>query len=150
MRLPQKLQGFSLFELLVVMAILGILVIVFLTTYGTSRQNQALRVSAEEVADKIREAHIFSREQKNDVGWGIRKSGDNSYDLIKGEETAWISHSSSVLESDVTFDGDFFIWFDPGSGETVSTHTINLINQNGHTIVIEVLESGVTEVGIIS
>jgi len=147
MKLPFKTHGFTLFELLVVIAIMGTLSFAFLTTYNSSRQTQSLRVSAEEVADKLREAHVSSREQKESASWGVRKKGENSYETVKEDGGDQVVYSSGVLERGVDFDGDFEIWFELGSGKTDAQHTVRLIDTNGRRVEINVLETGVVEVG---
>lgn len=147
MKLPRNKNGFSLFEILIVFAIIGTIISVFAVINNNSRQTQALRVSSERVADKLREAHIYSREQKDDSAWGVRTSGGSDMSLIRENESGREVYLTSSLEKGVRFDSNYEIKFKPGSGETDNFVTIKLLGKDGHVVEVNVLRSGVIEVG---
>ena len=142
----KKSNGFTLIELILVTAIIGVITVPFIITYRNSRANQALRTSAEQVADHARSAHVFAREANEGNGWGITSTDDSSYAIVSGTETDWNEFSSYVLQPQITFTNDFFVWFEIGTGAIDSGQTIELSNLNGTKSKVDINENGVVEV----
>lgn len=142
-------KGFTIIELLLVISIIAIFIVSFVITYRTSRANQALRTSAEKYADVVRNAHVFAREAADKKGWGVVKNNDTQYSLISGSSTDWSVVTNYTLESQVVFEDDFFLWFDIGTGELESSQTVVLVVDGGKRIPIEILQTGIVNVGSI-
>ena len=142
-------KGFTLIELLLVISIIAAFSVSFFVTYRTSRANQALRTSGERYADIVRNAHVFAREAADKKGWGVVKRNDSQYSLVSGSASDWSVETHYSLETKVAFDGDFFLWFDIGTGELTQSETVVLKADNGKQISIEILETGIVNVGSI-
>lgn len=138
--------GITLVEILIVMAILGLLSFPLLITYQTSRAKQALRISTEVFADNLRTAHIFSREAKDEKSWGIKRDDRASYALVSKQTGDWQAEKVYKLENQVEFVGDFFVWFEIGTGETTSDLSLKLKNSKGHKLKVDILKKGTIEV----
>ena len=150
----QKLQGkfkdgFTLIEIIIVLAILGTMVFLFATNFRHSVANQSLRASAENFASDIRSVHIYAREVRDKKEWGIESADDKmSYMVVSGitiDDKEIVSKHE--LEEDTKFSGDVFVWFAAGTGETDSGKSISLESPYGGKIIIDVLINGVVEVG---
>jgi len=150
--LPKKFRfssGVTFIELLLVVVIISTLFIPFILTFRTTRSNQALRSSASELADTLRNAHVFAREAKDKVGWGVTNSSSTNYIVVTGKEDSYSQDSTHVLESGVTFESDFFLWFGIGTGEIESNQSIVLVGDNGKHLEVQVYKTGVVETGTI-
>jgi len=151
----QKLQGkyksgFTLIEVIIVLAILGTMVFLFATNFRQSISNQALRASAEKFASDIRSVHIYAREVKDKKEWGIENIDDVSYMIVSGttlDNREMVSKHK--LDGDTKFSDDTLIWFVAGTGETDSGKNISLESPYGGKIIVDVLINGVVEVGSI-
>ena len=152
----QKLQGkykggFTLIEVIIVLAILGTMVFLFATNYRHSISNQAFRASAEKFASDTRSVHIYAREVKDKKEWGIESMDDRAFYMIvsgttlDGREMV----SKHKLDGDTKFSEDALIWFTAGTGETDSGKNITLESSYGGKIIVDVLINGVVEVGSI-
>ena len=64
--------GFTLLEILIAFSVLVFLSIPLIVKYNSIRRVRALSVSAEEVANVARMAHVFSRDARNSRAWGIK------------------------------------------------------------------------------
>ena len=150
----QKLQGkykggFTLIEIIIVLAILGTMVFLFATNFRHSVANQALRASAENFASDIRSVHIYAREVKDKKEWGIESMDDQtSYMIVSGiipDDREMVSKHK--LDGNTKFSGDALVWFTAGTGETDSSESISLESPYGGKIIVDVLINGVVEVG---
>ncbi len=80
--------AFTLIEILLVIAIIGICSIAFFSTYNSSRANQALTTSTSQFADMVRRARVYSTQSKNtsDIpaypsSWGVKGSDERTFEL---------------------------------------------------------------------
>lgn len=145
--LSRYLSGFSLLELLIVIALIAVVASQVLHTWWTFSANQALAISADNFASSIKIAHIYAREAKDNNAWGIIRSSNNSYKLVAGLVNNPTVISSQTLESRIKFkSSDFSIWFDKGTGETSTENSIELTNSNGKTIKVKVIKTGLVEI----
>lgn len=140
-----RTKGFTFLEILLTIAIIGVLVVPFLITYGTSRRTQALRSSAEQLADSFRNAHVYAREATDQKSWGILRVDDTQYSLVSGSPDSYSSKTMYSLERDVFFVEDFEIWFGIGTGETDQFYTVVIEDKNGRQQEIEIYETGLIE-----
>lgn len=139
-------RGFTLVEILIVLALIAILTIPLVISYQNSRTTQALRTSAEELANQIRSAHVFAREANEQKGWGVVRTSDRTYSLVSGQRDSWMEVSSRRTENGVLITNDFFVWFDIATGETDSNYSIVLTTPNGITQTVSVVNTGLVEI----
>jgi|SRR3989344_1419782 len=138
--------AFSLIELVIVIALIGIFALFIGPPLGAARDQQALASSAEGLADRLREAHIFARNARDETDWGIRSLSSTSYALVSGTETSWHVEKTYDIDRRIAFTSDFVVWFSIGAGTSPVAETIELTNPRGRTIQIQVFESGVIDV----
>jgi len=137
--------AFTLIELVIVIALIGIFALFIGPPLGTARDNQALSAAAEMLADHMREAHIFARNTRNETAWGVRNLTTTTYALVSGTDASPHTEKSFELDRAIKFTGNFAVWFEVGTGAN-STQTIELINTHGRKLHVQVLESGVIDV----
>ncbi len=138
--------AFTIVEILIVFAILGIILIPAFSSYVRSRANQDLQGSGEELANVLRIAHIFSRELKDEVDWGVRQgSNESTYELVK-DQAVPVVDKSYTLHQDIGFSSNFTIWFQKNDGFIPSQQTIILQNKYSKVFKVTVLVTGVVEV----
>jgi len=143
----KKSRGFSLIEILIVVALLSLFVFPLYFSYIRSQANQALVASAESVADVVRSAHVFAREARDAKKWGVRSEGERGYALVSGTGENYQVAKMYSLEPMVDFEKGFFVVFEIGVGGTENGYQINLVNRYKRRMVVEILSSGVVEVG---
>lgn len=141
-----KKKGFTLVEILIVLALIAALSIPLIISYQNSRTTQALRTSAEELANQIRSAHVFAREANEQKGWGVVRTSDRTYSLVSGRRDSWTTVTTRKTENGVLIENDFFVWFDIASGETDSNYSIVLTTPNGITQTVSVVKTGLVEI----
>jgi prepilin-type N-terminal cleavage/methylation domain-containing protein len=140
------LRGLSLIELLIVVAIIGLVVLPLLVTYASHRTTQALYSSSDQVANHTRSVRIFSREAREQKEWGIKNVSENSYALYSTGASGLQIVQNYSLERGVSFTDDFDIRFEIGTGETEQEHIIGLQSSNDQSSSIFVSTTGVVEV----
>lgn len=133
----------TLIELMLVVSIISIISAAGFYLSSNFRTRQALTSSSDEVISNLRRAHVFSRESKDDMDWGIRRKSDTVYALVSRD----ISSSAEVLlyslHAPITFaPGNFEIWFDQGTGETANPITISMQSPKGEIRQIGITKSG--------
>ncbi|QQS39038.1 prepilin-type N-terminal cleavage/methylation domain-containing protein [Candidatus Woesebacteria bacterium] len=138
--------GFTLIEMLIAVSIIGVLIVPLVTTYRDSRNNQALNASAEALADHIRNAHVFAREANQKSNWGIINDTYVKYNVVSGNADSYTKESAFSLDPGITFDHNFTIWFEKGTGETINAASITLVNSKKKKITLEIFKTGVVEV----
>lgn len=142
----KKYPALTLVELLVVLAILAVVGVPSLLAVGRFRSQQALASSSEELAGALRRAHIFSRESKDDRSWGVAYKDKGTFVLLSGTPGDFVPEGEYALAAPAEFaGGDFAVWFDQGTGNTVGGVTVRLTTGSGQAEVV-VTESGVVEV----
>lgn len=138
-------KGFTLVELLVVVAIIGVMTIPLLLTYRSYRTSQALVASVQGVVNHARSAHIFSREARDQREWGVRSAGPTGYAIFSSGTVGKVDEQSYFLEPGVVFSQDFEILFKIGTGETDKDYNIELVNANGRVAQITIGQAGIVE-----
>lgn len=141
-----KYAGVTLIELLIVVAIIGLVFFPLLLTYRGYRTNQALLASAEEVANHARSVHIFSRESYKLREWGIKNSDSSNYSLYSSGASGELIENNYRLENNIYFEENFDVLFQIGSGEASLESAIKLIADNGQKMQVNINKSGVVEV----
>jgi len=138
--------GFTLVEILIVLTLIATLTVPLIISYQNSRTTQALRTSAEELANQVRSAHVFAREANEQKGWGILRTSETTYSLVSGEKYDWTVVTSRRTEHGVTFQNDFFIWFELATGETDMDYSIVLSTPKGITQTVNIVTTGLVEI----
>jgi prepilin-type N-terminal cleavage/methylation domain-containing protein len=86
-------RGYSLLEMLVVLAILGLIAVVAIPPIGTSIDHMRLADDARILANALRDAHEQSLNQQRDISFTI--GAPNSFQSSAGDR--WILSDGSVL-----------------------------------------------------
>lgn len=139
-------KGMTLIEILIVVAIIGMITFPLLLTYRSYRTTQALSASAESVANHTTSVHIFAREAQKQREWGIKNKGDSTYVIYSTGASGIIEEQNYILDAGVSFEEDFDILFEIGTGKTENESVIKIVNINGHGIWVTVSENGVVEI----
>lgn len=105
-------RGFSLLEVLLSMAIIGVLAGVSLPIYNSFVVRNDLDLTTQQVANILRRAQTYARGMKDDSGWGVRIQS-SSVTLYKGssftgrntnfDEILALSSSTATGLGDVQF-----------------------------------------------
>jgi prepilin-type N-terminal cleavage/methylation domain-containing protein len=139
--------AFTLIELLIVIALIGFIGLPAITAYNRARDTQLLASEAEQMADIVRKAHIFSREIKDEKTWGVKSTDLSSYVLTSqatdGSET---DVQTINLPRNISFTDTFTVWFLKGEGGMSAPTTISLKNIQGREIEIHIATTGVITV----
>lgn len=145
----RRLPAMTLIELVLVMAIVAIVSVSSILAISTMRTNQALTSSAEKLKTLLTQAHIYSRESKDDRAWGISRQDDSTYRLrsrTSSLDPSPANVSEYPLEQPITFvTPTFDIWFSRGTGNTQPT-TIILSSPSGRSARITINSAGVVEI----
>jgi Tfp pilus assembly protein FimT len=142
----RRIAALTLFEILIVLAVMAAISFPLYLSYVHSQANQSLRSSAEQLADTMRRAHVFSREARDSKEWGVKNIDSKTYALVAGSSGTIRQESQIALEPLVTFPSDFAVWFDIGSGDAKEAYSVTLQNTYGLKTSIIVNKTGVVEV----
>ncbi|MEI7513198.1 MAG: prepilin-type N-terminal cleavage/methylation domain-containing protein [bacterium] len=125
-----KIKGFSLLELLIVIAIFSIFVGMGTSTYYSMRAHTNLELSTGSLVEAVRFAESSAQSGKADSQWGV-KILTNQIVIFKGSSYAGRDTSFDNvfdLSGGVSASGLSEIVFEKVSGATVNTGTIVLTN----------------------
>ncbi len=140
----------TLIELLIVIAIVGIVSVPSFFVISSMRNNQALNSSAEKLKNVLTQAHIFAREAKDNKEWGVTQQDATTYRFRSRTSSSDPSPSNQAeysIENPLVFSGAMFsIWFEKGTGNTTAK-TIILRAPNAKTIQVRISATGIVEVG---
>ncbi len=152
----QNIRGFTLVELIFVIAIFGILFGMGAVALGNFVTNQALVTAKSQLTQNLREARTFSMTQHHDSKWGVYFNTVPEPDgLILFQGNSYAGRDSSfdmttTFHKSVTFSninlagGGQEIVFDKRTGQTGDSGTMQL------GAVDDSLEISVNELGIIN
>jgi prepilin-type N-terminal cleavage/methylation domain-containing protein len=148
-------RGFTLMEILGVIAVMTILMTIVLTSFSTLNKNQALDKTARYVASIIEEARGNTLFSKNDSQYGVKFSA-SSVTLFKGATYSSSSPDNVVYElnplvtiSNISLSGGGSeMVFDRLTGNTTQTGTITLNLNSGTTTkaYVSFSKTGIVEV----
>lgn len=132
-----KDKGFTLIEILIGLAILGVLSTVGILNLTSFRAGRSIRANMEEIESALLDARERSRTQEEGYSWGMRFSnaGDpGTYELFRGTlydadvvRRAY-NLSSGVLFSEPHSGNRFDLSFQPASGAVSGAKAISLIH----------------------
>jgi len=141
-------SALTLFELLIVIALIGIISLPLYFSYTRSQANQSLRSSSEQLQHSLETAHIAAREAKDKRAWGVKNVDSKSFALISGNTTTYKTEKITSLESLVDFPNNFEVWFEIGTGNTTQEKTITLKNKYDKQISVRISKTGLVDVGV--
>lgn len=141
----KRSPAFTLIEILIATALIGLVTIGGITAMLTAKNNQDLTHSTDHLVDTFRRAHVFSRDSKDSQQWGVESLQTNSYRIISREDDQALPHSFAAytLPSSVHFTSSFQLWFGQGTGEIDTPIVQVLENTNGQKTQITVEKTGV-------
>lgn len=139
-------SALTLFEVLIVIALIGVISLPLYISYTRSQSNQSLRSSSEQLLNTLKSAHISAREAKDKRAWGVKNIDERSYALVSGKQASPRIERITSLESLVTFPEDFEVWFEIGTGNAVEEKTVRLLNSNNLTKDISVSKTGIIDI----
>jgi prepilin-type N-terminal cleavage/methylation domain-containing protein len=132
-RYKKNKKGFSLIELLVVLAIFSILLVISNSVYVSFRSSSNLKIATTSVVQAIRHAQINSQSVKEDSKWGVEILS-NKIVVFKGENyaTREVSADQNLdLPKGIIPTGVSEIVFEKLFGSTNTIGTIVLTNSAG-------------------
>lgn len=153
--------AFTFVEMLIVIALIGIVSLVGFSNYSRSKNNQQLKAAAEILADNLRRVHVYSREMRDERVWGIASNSVNAYDIISAVPKSTVqagvttpippdtyqTQETVTIDPPVVFNPPFGqIWFIQGSGAAYQQWDINLDNSHNLIARVTVLPTGTIEV----
>lgn len=128
-QIKYKNKGFSLIELLVVVAIFAILAVVSDSVYVNLKSSSNLKIATTSVVQAIRHAQINSQAVKEDSKWGIEILSNEV--IIFKNNYVYPGSLSLDLPKGIVPSGISEIIFEKMSGSTTTTGTITLTNSSG-------------------
>lgn len=136
--IKSKSFGFTLVEILVVIAIIGLLVSISTVGFSTFRAHENLKIGQSGVLEGVRRAQSSARDGKGDSAWGVGLTS-NSITVFKGtsyagRDTAFDQPLS--MPSGVVLSGLTELVFAKLSGTTANAGTITLTNRYGTSNII--------------
>lgn len=147
----KKSPAFTLIEILITIALVSLVSLPLYLNFSGSLANQNVVASSEEVAEILRQAHIFSRESRGAKTWGVRNNSPTQYQLVSytTDPDAVLVESEKFLGDKVQFVSNFTVWFEKNTGDTSDglDIIIELESAAGLVGMIEVKRNGVINVG---
>lgn len=137
--------AFTLVEILLVVALLGLLALPAYFSYARSRANQELTVSAEMIAATLRQAHVFSLQAKELKQWGVKSQSATSYALVSRISKDEVVEKTLTLEPNTKLIGTFSVWFAKGTGEAKES-TVRLQNTNKKQFSVQLTPTGTVSI----
>lgn len=138
--------AYTLIEILLVIALVGILTIGGITAFITARNNQDLVHTSDHLVDTLRRAHIFSRDGRDEKEWGVQSTAESQYGIVfrdNASSAPEISASYTIPRSVKIESSPFDLWFGKGTGELEFPATISLTNTNNQKTIIHIEKTGV-------
>jgi prepilin-type N-terminal cleavage/methylation domain-containing protein len=148
-------RGFTLMEILGVVAIMTILMTIVLTSFSTLNKNQALDKSAKYIASIIEEARGNTLFSKNDSQYGIKFEASKvtmfkgaSYSLSSPDNVVYDLNSLVTISNISLSGGGSELVFDRLTGNTSQTGTITVSLNSSSTskAFITFSKTGIVEV----
>lgn len=121
-------RGFTLLEMLLSVAIIGLIVSLSLPVYQSFQSRTDLDVSAEQLVHTLRRAQTYSRGAKGDSQWGVRVQ-NASMTLFKG--TSYETRDSA-LDEVISIPPTFTV---SGLSDVVFSKMLALPNSTGSVVI---------------
>jgi prepilin-type N-terminal cleavage/methylation domain-containing protein len=137
----------TLIELVIVMALVAILSGVAVINFRKMRENQAMKLSSENIVSELNRVRIFSRENRNEKSWGLKVVSESAYTIKVRDESGVSDLASYELSSPVLFaDANFEVWFDQVTGNTGEDKRLQLRTPSGSVKNINISQYGVINI----
>jgi len=153
--LIKKQDGFTVIELLTVLAIMGILITIVLTSFSQLNKSQALQKSARTVAAIINQARADTLSSKNDSEYGVHFETSQVVEF-KGTTYSNVSPNNIYLPinplvtlSNISIAGggsEVTVVRLTGEASTSAVITLSLVSATTSTRVITVSGTGIVDV----
>lgn len=130
-------SGFSLLEVLISVAIIGMLTMVTLPVYESFSRRNDLDIAAQQVADTLRRASVYSRATNYDSAWSVEVLS-NSVTLLRGTSHNAAYDEAFTLPGTVTASGSSLIQFSKTTGKPTTTATVTLTSTTNEIKVLNV------------
>ena len=143
----QRERGFSLIELLTVLAIMAILAAIAVPTYRAIGPNLSLNAAARDMASDLRYAQQLSVTEQN-IYSVVFNISQNSYQIknsASGSVVKNVSLSQQLTIYQITGLSSSTVSFN-ATGAAQESGTINLTNVNNHHSLIEIKPSGYVKI----
>lgn len=145
----KKNSALTLFEILVVLALLSIVGLPLYFSYTRTQANQALHASSEMLANTISRSRVFAREAREQKSWGVKRVDETTYNLVGVIGSNQMVETTFRVEPLVKITTDFSIFFNQGTGEMQNRASVTLENKYGRKIKIDVSKIGLIDTTII-
>lgn len=140
------MTGFSLIELLLVIALLGIVGVAAFPLGTNLYRMQVLQDTRDSLVTTLRQAQVYAMAQKNDASHGVKFLG-NSYVLFEGDSYDTRNESNDFainVASNIALSGLDEVVFAQFTGLPSATGTITL-SLHDEVRELHVLSAGITE-----
>ncbi|RJR14584.1 prepilin-type N-terminal cleavage/methylation domain-containing protein [Candidatus Microgenomates bacterium] len=140
-------RAFTLIEIIIVVAIIGILMVTGFTAFISAQKNQELSAVAQKFATVVTTAHIYARENKDIKIWGVRGTLDR-YALISAttDPLVFDIEKETALPAGMTFTAPFTIYFDKGTGTMPTTQSLILKDSRDRQMRIDISPSAAVDI----
>ena len=139
-------QGFSLIEILVVVALVSLFVFPLLFNAVQVGQIQSLRSAAAVLSDDLSAAKVASRDARDQKAWGVVSIDDTHYQVVSGAKNNFETSQARTLDKGLSFVQPFTVWFQIGTGGVQNNERIEIMNQRGNVFEITVNKTGVVQI----
>jgi prepilin-type N-terminal cleavage/methylation domain-containing protein len=134
MMIAARPRGFTLLEVLLSVALIGVLAGISLPIYNSFLARNDLDITAQQVAESFRRAQIYSRGMKDDFAWGVNIQ-PTSVILFRGTNFATrnTAYDEPISLPGITASGLSEVQFAKLTGLPNTTGTVTLTTNNGQT-----------------
>ncbi|MEK7653306.1 MAG: GspH/FimT family protein [Patescibacteria group bacterium] len=147
MKFKLNKNGFTLLEIVIVLAIIAILALIGFSAFKTVQPNLNLKGASRDLASDLRYAQQLSVTEQVNYSVNFNKS-QNSYAIVKSTTGQIIKNAS--LDGQISIDNISNLTNDTASfnatGAALQAGSITLINLNGATSTIEIKPSGYVKI----
>lgn len=137
------MRGFTLIEVLLSISIIGLITGLSLPVYHSFAVRNDLDVAAQNVAESLRRAQVFSRGMSGDDSWGISLQS-SSIVLFKGGTYATRDPAydeTTYLSSAISKSGLSEVVFTKRNGNPLTSGTVTLTS-GGDSIIVTINDKG--------
>ncbi len=149
-----KTKGFSILELIVVLAVMAILVAIFLNTFIVFRKNQALAKDSETIALVLNEARNLTLDSKNSSNYGVHITSSkvtffvgNTYGAGNSGNMDYALNTTDTIITISLTGGGSDVAFQRLTGETSQNGTVTISSPGiSQTKTVTIYKTGLIEV----
>jgi prepilin-type N-terminal cleavage/methylation domain-containing protein len=138
-----KRHGFTLMEITIVIAIVGMVSLLGVRSYNQARQNQAVSATVGELVDRLETAHLFAQSNKKERSWGIANVTATDYELFSKDASGQYPEKRYALREPATFGTDFSLVFLPPGGGLAAAADIPILKKGIPEATVHINTQGV-------